>query len=47
LRVPIAVHTDDTSYVFADEGGCAGSSSGLLYTVEKHGYTDPVTIPWP
>ena len=46
-RIPVAVHTDDNSYVLTDEGGCAGSSSGLLYTVEKHGYTDPVTIPWP
>jgi len=37
----------DTTYTFTDEAGCAEASSGLLYTVEKHGYTDPVPIPWP
>lgn len=45
--VPVAVHTDGHSYEFVDEPGCATPSSGLLYTVEKHGYTDPVQIPWP
>ncbi|MCK4975641.1 MAG: hypothetical protein KAS36_01765, partial [Anaerolineales bacterium] len=43
----VAVHTDGTSYEFTDEGGCSGESGGLLYVVEKHGYVDPVTIPWP
>jgi hypothetical protein len=43
----MAVHTDDTSYVLTDESGCSGDSGGLLYTVEKHGYTDPVKIEWP
>jgi hypothetical protein len=43
----IAVHSDETSYTFTDEAGCSASSSGLLYAVEKHGYTDPVVIPWP
>jgi len=43
----IAVQTDDTSVTLTDEGGCAGPSQGRLYTVEKHGYTDPVDIPWP
>jgi hypothetical protein len=41
------VATMDTFYEFTDETGCAERSNGLLYTVEKHGYTDPVTIPWP
>lgn len=45
--VPVAVRTDGSSAEFIDEGGCSAPSSGLLYTVEKHGYTDPVTIPWP
>jgi hypothetical protein len=45
--VEVAVHTDKTSYTFTDETGCPLPSSGLLYAVEKHGYTDPVTIPWP
>ena len=35
------------SYTITDERGCSAPSKGLLYTVEKHGYTDPVTIPWP
>ncbi|HSF79939.1 MAG TPA: hypothetical protein VLA49_01815 [Anaerolineales bacterium] len=43
----IAVQTDKPRYEFTDEQGCSGSSGGKLYTVEKHGYTDPVNIPWP
>ena len=35
------------SYTFTDEKGCEGDPKGKLYAVEKHGYTDPVTIPWP
>jgi len=35
------------SYTFTDEPGCSEPSGGQLYTVEKHGYTDPVEIPWP
>ncbi len=45
--VPIAVHTDGNSYEINDEDGCSELSSGNLFTVEKHGYTDPVPIPWP
>jgi hypothetical protein len=36
-----------TSYEVRDEPGCAQPSSGRLYTVEKHGFSDPVEIPWP
>lgn len=36
-----------TSYTVRDEAGCAQPSSGKLYTVEKHGFSDPVNIPWP
>jgi len=36
-----------TSFTVKDETGCGEPSSGLLYTVEKHGYSEPVTIPWP
>lgn len=43
----LAVATMDTSYTFTDDTNCADSSNGLLYTVEKHGYSDPVPIPWP
>jgi hypothetical protein len=43
----VVAATDNTFYEFTDEPGCSLPSGGLLYTVEKHGYTDPVTIPWP
>lgn len=36
-----------TSYEVRDEPGCSAPSSGKLYTVEKHGFSDPVEIPWP
>jgi hypothetical protein len=36
-----------TQYSFTDEPGCSQPSFGKLYTVEKHGYCDPVDIPWP
>jgi hypothetical protein len=45
--VPIAVSTDDTSYAFSDQLNCSGESGGRLYSVEKHGYSDPEVIPWP
>jgi hypothetical protein len=45
--ISIAVQTDNIFYEFTDEGNCAISSSGRLYTAEKHGYSDPVAIPWP
>jgi hypothetical protein len=43
----MAVATMDTTVTFTDENTCPEASNGLLYTVEKHGYTDPVPIPWP
>jgi hypothetical protein len=36
-----------TSYTVTDEAGCPAPSEGLLYTVEKHGFSKPVQIPWP
>jgi len=36
-----------TSYTVTDEPGCPAPSQGLLYTVEKHGFSKPVEIPWP
>ena len=36
-----------TSFTVKDEAGCVVPSSGLLYTVEKHGFSEPVVIPWP
>ncbi|MGD2058387.1 MAG: hypothetical protein PVI04_06610 [Anaerolineales bacterium] len=44
---PVAASTMGLSVTLYDEPGCGRPSSGLLYTVEKHGYTDPVKIPWP
>lgn len=36
-----------TSYTVRDEAGCPQPSSGKLYTVEKHGFSEPAIIPWP
>jgi sarcosine oxidase delta subunit len=36
-----------TTYTITDQAGCSQPSSGKLFTVEKHGYTTPVDIPWP
>lgn len=44
VDLPDQYHTE---YTFTDEAGCSLPSGGKLYTVEKHGYPDPVTIPWP
>ncbi|MGW8144854.1 MAG: hypothetical protein ACWGN2_10695 [Anaerolineales bacterium] len=45
--ISVAVQTDRPKYTFTDELNCEGDSGGRLYAVEKHGYTDPVPIPWP
>ena len=42
-----AFQTDKTHIILTDDQNCSGPSSGLLYGVEKHGYTKPVQIPWP
>ncbi len=36
-----------TSYTVRDEAGCRTPSQGVIYTVEKHGYSQPQPIPWP
>ena len=36
-----------TSYTVKDEPGCPQPSEGTLYTVEKHGFSQPAQIPWP
>lgn len=36
-----------TSYTVRDEAGCPAPSEGQLLTVEKHGFSEPATIPWP
>jgi hypothetical protein len=43
----VVIQTNENYYEFTDEQDCSGTSYGKLYTVEKHGYTDPVDIPWP
>lgn len=45
--ISLVTHTDDTFYVVEDEPGCSQASHGVLYGVEKHGYTTPLDIPWP
>jgi hypothetical protein len=40
-------HTDGNTYTFKDLTSCDRASSGKLFAVEKHGYTDPIVIPWP
>jgi hypothetical protein len=45
--ISVAVQTDRSAYEFSDEQNCSGASGGRIYTVEKHGYSDPVVIPWP
>jgi hypothetical protein len=37
----------ENSLLVTDEAGCSEPSSGVIYLVEKHGYSGPVTIPWP
>jgi|LDZT01.1.fsa_nt_gi hypothetical protein len=36
-----------TNYSVIDEAGCHSPSSGKIFTVEKHGYTQPTVISWP
>lgn len=36
-----------TSYEVQDEEGCTNPSGGVVYAVEKHGYTTPAQINWP
>jgi hypothetical protein len=38
---------NDNTASFTDQPGCSQPSGGQIYTVEKHGYTSPVDIPWP
>jgi len=45
--IDVAYHTEKTAMNILDEQTCEQKSSGKLYAVEKHGYTNPITIPWP
>lgn len=42
-----ALHSEGTNRTVTDEPGCGSPSKGLLYIAEKHGYSEPVIIPWP
>lgn len=41
------VRSDALIYNFTDEPGCSEPSKGRLYTAEKHGYTQWITLAWP
>lgn len=43
----MALQTNNTSITIQDDQNCSAASNGLLYTAEKHGYSDPINIPWP
>lgn len=47
VLIDAAYHTDKTKFTLTDDQNCEGKSKGVLYGVEKHGYTKPVNIPWP
>jgi len=42
-----AISTFETSVIVQDDPDCKGASGGILWGVEKHGYTQAVEIPWP
>ena len=46
-RQTMVVQTDNTSYVFTDKIGCAGTSGGKIRAVNVLGYSEAVQIPWP
>ncbi|MBE0696031.1 MAG: hypothetical protein IH586_03825 [Anaerolineaceae bacterium] len=39
--------TDGSEITLQDDKNCSKPSGALLYTAEKHGYSDPVQVPWP
>ncbi len=41
------VNTANPGLIFEDDPGCSQPSSGRVYTVEKHGYTQWTQVPWP
>lgn len=42
-----AFHTENNDLYVTDEPGCLLPSSALVYIAEKHGYSEPVQVPWP
>lgn len=45
--IDVVFHTLKTTFTIGDDQNCSEPSHGLLYGVEKHGYTKPIEIPWP
>ena len=45
--IDVVVATNKTAHTFTDLNSCSADSGGRLYAVEKHGYTDPISIDWP
>ena len=43
--IPVGSHA--TAVEIVDEAGCSEPSRGQVLGVEKHGYTQPMEIPWP
>ncbi len=44
---PLSQNTGTLGIIITDEPGCLLPSSARIYTVEKHGYTGYIVIPWP
>jgi len=42
-----AYHTEKNDLYVTDEPGCILPSRAWVYIAEKHGYSDPVEVPWP
>lgn len=42
-----AIQTNNNSITIQDDQGCSQASNGQVRVAEKHGYTEPVRIPWP
>jgi hypothetical protein len=43
----LVVNPYENTYTFTDESTCSQKSNAILYTVGKHGYSNPATILWP
>jgi hypothetical protein len=43
----IPAGSEQTSVKITDEPGCPFTSRARVIAAEKHGYTRPVTVPWP
>ena len=46
-KPPISQNIGTLGIIIIDEPGCLVPSYARIYTVEKHGYTGYMTIPWP